>query len=385
VTGPGETAAPVPAAGPTLRLALDPQRRARAALTRIAETCDEAVGRSVATVGALRTLERIRRAGDEETALARCRRRLPLLDVERLLERAAAVGARLVCPGDAEWPSSLEVLGVAQPYALWVRGEGDLVELCRRSVAVVGSRASTGYGDHVASSIAAEVTERGWTVVSGAAYGIDGAAHRGALAAGGPTAAVVANGVDVAYPRGHDTLIARVLDTGGVVVSELPPGTPPNRKRFLDRNRLIAALTCGTLVVEAALRSGARSTAKHAVDLGRPLGAVPGPVTSTMSAGCHEEMRVHAAALVTDAADLLELVAPMGSELTGPRRAQPLPLDLLDEAGRVVLDALPKRRRDDVDLLAVRSGLSPEAVRRALGVLLAYGLAEQEGDRWRKA
>ena len=365
--------------------ATDDERRARAALTRLADTCDEDVGRSLEAVGGGATLERVRRAAPGDRMAERCARRLAVLDVDVQLARAAEVGARLVCPGDAEWPTSLEVLGPMQPYALWVRGGGDLVELCDRSVAVVGARASTGYGEHVASSIAAEVTQRGWTVVSGAAYGIDGAAHRGAIGAGGPTVAVVANGVDITYPRGHDTLLARILDTGGLVVSELPPGTPPNRKRFLDRNRLIAALTRGTLVVEAALRSGARSTAKHAADLGRPLGAVPGPVTSTMSAGCHEEMRVHAATVVTDAADLLELVAPVGSELAPARREDPLPLDLLDDGGRAVLDALPVRRRDGVDALSARSGLGVGEVRRALGVLLACRLAEEEGGRWRKS
>jgi DNA processing protein len=264
-------------------MSADEARRARAALTRLADTCDEELGLMLAAQGPVAALERIRR-GDRDDALAnRCAPRLPLLDVDVQHARAERVGARLVCPGDAEWPERLGVLDALEPYALWVRGDGDLVEACERSVAIVGSRASTSYGEHVAAGIAAGVAERGWTVVSGAAYGIDGAAHRGALAVEGPTVAIVANGIDVVYPRGHDGLIARILETGGLVVTELAPGTPPNRKRFLDRNRLIAAVTCGTLVVEAALRSGARNTAKWAVDFGRPLGAVPGPVSSAMS------------------------------------------------------------------------------------------------------
>ena len=188
-------------------------------------------------------------------------------------------GVRLICPGDADWPIQLEDLGAARPYALWVGGTADLRSCCQRAVAIVGSRAATAYGAHVATQIAASLSGQGWTIVSGAAYGIDAAAHHGALvAAGGATVAVLACGVDHAYPRGHVDLLASIA-AHGAVISEYPPGQLPQRRRFLARNRLIAALTVGTVVVEAGLRSGALSTARHARELGRAVMAVPGPVT----------------------------------------------------------------------------------------------------------
>ena len=189
----------------------------------------------------------------------------------------------------------------------------------RRAVAVVGARACTVYGEHVAGDLAAGLGDRGWTVVSGGAYGIDAAAHRGSLAVDAPTVAVLACGVDVAYPAAHDGLL-RSVRAMGVVVSELPPGARPTRRRFLDRNRVIAALGRGTVVVEAALRSGALNTAGHADELSRTVMAVPGPVTSAASAGCHELLRARGAALVTDAADVLDLVGRPGD-----RRPRPPP------------------------------------------------------------
>ena len=185
-------------------------------------------------------------------------------------------GIRLLCPGDPGWPGQLAVLGDACPWALWVRGTADLRFACLRSVSIVGTRAATAYGRHVCAELAAALAERGWAVVSGGAFGIDGWAHRGALSAEGSTIAVLASGVDDPYPRGHHELFQAV--TGhGALVSEQPPGRSPTRPGFLVRNRLIAALSRGTVVVEAALRSGALNTARHARDLNRPLMAVPGP------------------------------------------------------------------------------------------------------------
>ena len=159
-----------------------------------------------------------------------------------------------------------------------------LDELVDRSVAIVGSRASTAYGEHVAGELGHQLAERGWTVVSGGAFGIDAAAHRGALAAEAPTVAVLACGVDRPYPAAHGALLHRIAETG-LLVSEWPPGAAPHRHRFLVRNRLIAALTRGTVVVEAAARSGAQATARRARKLGRQVLVVPGPVTSAMSVG----------------------------------------------------------------------------------------------------
>src|SRR6185437_911026 len=179
-------------------------------------------------------------------------------------------GIRIVCPGDPEWPAQLSDLGDAQPYALWLRGSADLRFNCLRSVAIVGSRAATAYGSYVASEFAASVAARGWAVISGGAYGVDAAAHRGALAADGVTVAVLACGVDVPYPAGHADLLDAIA-AQGLIASEWPPGRTATRLRFLVRNRVIAALAAGTVVVEAGQRSGALNSARHARDLGRPL------------------------------------------------------------------------------------------------------------------
>lgn len=217
--------------------------------------------------------------------------------------------ARFVIPGDLEWPQQLNDL-TAPPLGLYVRGEADLRILALCSVAIVGSRAASAYGVRVAAELAADLSERGWSVISGAAFGIDGAAHRGALAVGGVTAAVLANGVDEAYPRAHTDLIRRISESG-VLVSEVPPGSHPTRARFLTRNRVIAALTRGTVVVEAAERSGSLRTAAQAEELIRVVMAVPGPVDSPSSAGAHRWIADRRAELVTSASDVIELVGSL--------------------------------------------------------------------------
>ena len=227
------------------------------------------------------------------------------------LDQFRREGIRLICPGDSEWPTQLDTLGVGRPYALWLRGEADLRYCCLQSVSIVGARAASAYGLHVGTEMAAALAARGWTVVSGAAYGIDACAHQGALAADGVTIAVLACGVDHAYPAGHYDLLASIA-AQGVLVSEWPPGRTPNRLRFLIRNRVIAALTRGTVVVEAGLRSGALNTARHARDLHRPVMAVPGPVTSEVSAGCHKIIREWGGVCVTGAQDVLEILTPLG-------------------------------------------------------------------------
>ncbi|MFN3866704.1 MAG: DNA-processing protein DprA, partial [Demequina sp.] len=238
-------------------------------------------------------------------ASERWARRRDGAQASHLLERAAQCGARVVVRGDEEWPEGVDSWGIEAPFALWVRGTQPLATLFRHSIAIVGARSSTSYGEHVAGTIAAHAADCGWSVVSGGAYGIDAAAHRGALAAGGRTLAVMAGGVDRLYPAGNHDLLARVLDHGAVV-SEVPPGWAPHRSRFLTRNRLIACATA-TVVIEAAGRSGALSTANRAAQIARPVAAVPGPVTSASSAGCHELIRAGAAVLVTDGSDVIEL------------------------------------------------------------------------------
>src|ERR1035437_4205923 len=214
-------------------------------------------------------------------------------------------GLRLICPGDPEWPTQLDALGDASPVALWLRGSADMRFACLRSVSVVGARAATAYGSHDGTEMAAALAERGWAIVSGGAFGIDSSAHRGALSADGVTVAVLASGLSYGYPKGHFELFEAIA-AQGVLVSEMPPDRRPTRPGFLIRNRVIAALSRGTMVIEAALRSGTFSTASRARDLCRPLIAVPGPVTSALSAGCHELIREWGAVLVTGARDVLE-------------------------------------------------------------------------------
>lgn len=205
--------------------------RARAALSRLAEPGDEELGQCIDELGPELVLERIRSGSLESKRLALYSARLPGLDVDADLAVSAAVGARVVVPGSAEWPAALDDLGLARPVALWVRGSADLARLTRHAVSVVGARACTAYGEHVAAAIGAGLGERGWTLVSGAAFGIDAAAHRGCLAVDGATVAVLACGIDLAYPAAHDSLLARVREAG-VVVSELPPGCRPTKPRF---------------------------------------------------------------------------------------------------------------------------------------------------------
>jgi DNA processing protein len=368
--------------GVTAERAAPAERAARAALTRLAEPGDAWLGRAVAGLGAVEVLDRIRVARPREDArLADYRVRLPALGADPDL--AARAGARVVVPGDEEWPDALDDLGERAPIALWVAGEGHLGDAGRRAVAVVGARACTTYGEHVAGDLAVGLGDRGWTVVSGGAYGIDAAAHRGALAVDGPTVVVLACGVDVPYPSAHDGLL-RSVRASGVVVSELPPGARPTRKRFLDRNRVIAALGRGTVVVEAAIRSGALNTAGHAEELSRPVMAVPGPVTSAASAGCHELVRTRGAALVTDAGDVLDLVGDLGGDAQDPRRGPHLPHDGLDPTTLRVLEALPLQRRAGADSVGRVAGLDPPTVLRALGLLAATGLADAKEGRWRR-
>jgi DNA processing protein len=249
-----------------------------------------------------------------------------------------------------------------------------------RSVAVVGARACTEYGAHMAATLAAGLAERGWVVVSGGAYGIDGAAHRGALGAGGATVAVLACGVDRPYPRGHAGLIGRIAEQG-LVVGELPPGDHPTPSRFILRNRVIAALTRGSVVVEAAHRSGSLVTARAAQRLGRHTIGVPGPATSGLSAGVHELLR-GGATLVTDAAEVVELVGDIG-ELAPERRGPVLPRDLLPAGARRVLAALPGRRAAPVAEIARDAQTTRDDAIARLYELRALGYVERHGDDWK--
>ncbi|WP_245930467.1 DNA-processing protein DprA [Allonocardiopsis opalescens] len=370
---------------------------ARAVLTAVANPADELLGRLLDRCGAAPVVAWIAGTGAEpaasaelaagaaeklRTRLDRWRARYERLDQDAMRAAAEAIGARLVCPGDPEWPTQLDDLGAARPYALWTRGGGDLRFAALRSVAVVGARAATAYGAHVAAELCHGLGERGWTTVSGGAYGIDGAAHRGALAADRPTVVVLACGVDVPYPCGHSSLFQRIA-ADGVILSEWPPGTVPSRHAFLIRNRVIAALSRGTVVVEAKTRSGALNTARHARELGRAVMAVPGPVTGEMSAGCHLLLREWQAGCVTGAADVLDQVGLIGEDMAPPPDATVLPRDRLDPTSAAILDAVPARGAAGPATIAVTAGHDLDTTLRCLGLLAAGGFVERAPTGWR--
>jgi DNA processing protein len=332
------------------------------------------------------------------------------------LALAAKSGARLVSPGDQHWPADAVaafdgalargVRGAGPPIALYVRGR-TLADLPGNGVTIVGSRASSGYGQRVAGEMSHELASRGLTVISGAALGIDSAAHRAALlTAGAPgvltapsgsipsaerpsTVAVLACGIDRAYPESNRALLDAIAEQGAVV-SEYPPGTTPARHRFLVRNRLIAALGAATIVVEAGRRSGTLSTAAAAEQLGRLVMAVPGPVTSAMSVGCHLLLADRFAQLVTNADDVLAALGRSRQPPTGPASTDEPgsdprhPTDGLDLDSARVYDSLPARGYSSVDELVTESGLVATQVMGSLAVLELHGLARRNGAEWRR-
>ena len=368
----------------------DNTARAWAYLSRVAEPpCAELAG-LVRSVGPVEAAERIRR-GEVGPSLAEhtvARREIDCAaDDLDLLQRR---GGRLVTPDDDEWPllafTAFDGTAVRErqrgglPLALWVTGPVRLDEAAQRAAAVVGTRAATAYGQHVAADLSAGLAEHEVTVISGGAYGIDGAAHRAALGSDGQTVAVLAGGIDVLYPAGHSALLHRV-GTSGLLVTEYPPGVRPARHRFLTRNRLVAALSAATVVVEAGLRSGAANTAAWARALGRVVCAVPGPVTSAASAGCHVLLR-NGAELVTRADEVLEIVGRAG-EFAEDQPHPCGPLDGLTDIERQVYEALPARGARSPDEIAVSSGLPPVAVLGPLAMLEIAGLARRQDGRWR--
>jgi len=369
----------------------DAERMARIALAAVAEPGDPRMTGLVDELGATAVhrhlLDQRHLSGLHDDLAARLER----TDPEQTLHHAARAGLRFVIPADEEWPTGLDDLGSAPPVqerggvplGLWVKGPLRLADLTG-AVAVVGSRSATTYGADIARSLAAGVGRTGRCVISGAAFGIDQAAHRGALAGGGPTVAVLACGADPVDPVAHRALLDH-LAAEGAVVSEAPPGWSPTRVRFLSRNRLIAALTVGTVVVEAAVRSGALNTANWATRLNRHLLGVPGPVTSAPSQGVHHLIRTGAATLVTSAQEVLEAVGAVGEHLADEPRAPERPRDRLSTRQQQVLDAVPVATAARTDSIARTAGLGLVEVRSTLNRLAAAGLVDQAEEGWRLA
>lgn len=373
------------------------ERYATVVWSHLVEPGDSVAGRLVGALGAAAALEVAgAAAGSPRLAdpglvspreLADGRKRwMPRLSERAVLDtlRVASVhGVTLTTRADARWPGQLDDLDAHAPLCLWSRGEASALARLRPSVAVVGARAATPYGDHVAMELAADLAGGGIPIVSGGAYGIDGAAHRAALAVGGLTVALLAGGADRAYPAGHAQLIDEIARTG-VVLSEVPCGSAPTRWRFLQRNRLIAAIADATVVVEAGRRSGSLNTAGHAASLSRGIGAVPGPVTSATSVGCHRLLREYGAQCITGAPDVRELLgfghggpASAGSagDASGSRT---------DDSTRV-RDALSTRVAREGGDIARRAGMAADAVEALLGFMLLEGTVQRSPEGWRLA
>lgn len=370
----------------------EPERVARAALAHIIDPGDARLAEAIGSEGAEAVLQALL-AGPEDSAWAGRARSIDLAGLEGA---AAGYGLRYLIPGDEEWPEQLAELATCPPVqqlsgcpvGLWVAGPGHLGRWSTSAVAIVGARAATGYGEEVAAELAHDLAGGGLglpgrTIISGGAYGVDAAAHRGALSAAGRTIGVFAQGLDQCYPRGNQHLFEQLL-ANQLVVSEVPPGRRPTRIGFLARNRLIAALGAGVVVVEAAARSGARNTSSWASVLGRVVMAVPGPVHSGMSVTPHRMIRDGEAVLVADACDVGALLAPMGLAPELPFLGAARQLDQLAPALACVREALPHRGAADVDQLVLRSGRSHGEVLAALAELEVAGLVKGEGSGvWR--
>ena len=367
-------------------------RFARAAWTTIVEPGDADGGAVRELVGSYKSLRMLLSGTDlsgwmdatrgeldanrMQRALDRWRPRLEPAGFERALLQGKRWKQRLLCPEDDLWPEQLNDLGSHVPAALWVRGNAELLRACSASVALVGARASTTYGEQVAAELAEGASHRGISVVSGGAYGIDAVAHRVTLLSGGTTVSVLAGGLDRWYPTAHSELFERI-ERDGVIIAEAPSGVTPSRWRFLQRNRIIAALATGTIVVEASQRSGAINTAGHAATLGRPLGAVPGPVTTGTSAGCHRVMREYTAEPVENSDDLARLVTgrderPVLSSAVGPLEMR-------------ILDALSNRRPQTVEEICVLAGIRADEAFEGIGMLELAGAVQSRGTGYVKS
>jgi DNA processing protein len=381
------------------------ERFARATWTGIAEPGDRTAGLVVAALGAADALDAVVARwpapqwaaailqsgvdGVPETEFQQAIERWqpPLKSATALLavRQAARYGARLLVPDAEGWPLGMDDLGLHAPIALWMRGTERALAALGMSIAIVGARAATGYGEHVTMEVSAGLVDRGYAILSGAAYGIDGMAHRAALASHGVTAAFLAGGVDRFYPSGHDALLTRIVEEGAVL-SELPCGQPPTKWRFLQRNRLIAAASQATVVVEAGWRSGSLNTAGHAAEIGRPIGAVPGPVNSATSAGCHRLIRDYNATLVTTADEIAEMLGgrtAAARESSRPEVAETTARGATSEETRL-LDAISVSAPRKVQDIAARAGLSIAGVQSLIGALELEGRVVERERGWLK-
>lgn len=392
------------------------QRTSAMMWARLAEPGDRAAGTVVSHLGLTRSIDWLTAhyAGSQDATLvrllddmgidhpsqrkklgehlARWQLRWADLDVDQEEKAARILGARIITRGHDLWPTALDDLMEESPFCLWALGNPDLRDFAEGGISIVGARAASAYGEHVTANLVSELVSQGHPILSGGAYGIDAVAHRAALASHGITAAVMAGGIDQLYPAGNTNLLRNVIAQDGTVLTELPPGSVPSRVRFLRRNRLIAALTKVTVVVEAAWRSGTLSTANHAFEIGRAVGAVPGPVTSAQSAGCHRLLKESAAQCVTDAQDIIELAGfNVRSQGTGTELARQGELefgdrltDSLNPIEKLVFDVLSPRTLRTLDEVATRSGVTMGEAMAAVAQLESRKVIERVGYKWRR-
>ena len=263
--------------------------------------------RQIAEFGVRTIYEHLYLGVYDHEKFARVISKVKAFNCDEALNAAHEASSLYITPSDPLWPVQLNDLD-APPIGMYVKGNVEALK--NRSIAIVGSRNPTPYGTRIAGDFAAGFVDREWDIVSGGAYGIDSAAHRGALVAEGRTIAVIASGIDTPYPSGNSRLFDEICDNGAIF-SEVAPGVPALPHRFLTRNRIIAALSQSTLVVEAAFRSGSLRTARDAAQLLRPVMAIPGPINSPSSEGCHRLIGERAAELVTSVADACELISAL--------------------------------------------------------------------------
>lgn len=371
---------------------LDARRLAWVYLSRVVQGPCAPLSALIESVGVVEAARAVRECALPEALRGPTAQRRHSDVAERDIETIERIGGRVVTPDDPEWPA-WRMLGLAQlepgrdrdgavPLVLWVRGPRSLLEASERAVAVVGARCSTGYGNRVTGEIAGDLAAQGWTIVSGAAFGVDGMAHRAALAVHGLTIAVLACGIDRPYPVQHERLLVDIAESG-LVVSEYPPGVTAQKYRFLARNRLIAALADGVLVVEAGLRSGARNTVKWARRMGRPALAVPGPVTSAASVGCHRMIRDGEALLVTRAEEVVDEAGPLRLSLPAAAAATD-PESRLTGDEALVFAALPRVGSRLPLELSRQCALPLPVVCAALSALELADLVVGDESGWRR-
>lgn len=311
------------------------------------------------------------------TGRERWRPRLSFDLVRSAIYAIRKLNGSVITPVNETWPAQLLDLEHHAPMALWLRGSVHSLAQLNRSVAIVGCRGSSSYGEFATQAMVSALVEKGVSVVSGGAYGIDGVAHRATLAMRGNTVAVMAGGVDRLYPTGHQDLLKRITETGAVI-SELPPGSVPSKWRFLQRNRLIAGLSQATIVVEANWRSGSLNTVSHAERLNRAIFAVPGPITSAKSAGTNKLIADERALLVVDGKDLLDR---LGIEARLPTQAELAGLGALETR---VLDALGFNALEIAEVCS-EAGLTRDEAKFGLGNLEMDGLVQRRGSIWTRS